>query len=368
MFKKKPSTSQQTDELDLKRLRPRAGELRRFATGEALFFSPLPSPTGATPMDFDGHFLAVNEVYLDVGTSNYNKAFQTQLMVWGVMCLLIASWILLPLCMGGVYLAGTYPTTFIENLNSILSLQIAVSLWGGGAAAVIGLYVVIGSTCEKARVRPLRFNRQRREVCYLPEGSDTPIIQPWEDLVAWMSVSTGYTGVAVMSTYTFGMAVDNPVTDRVHFLTHGVLTPAHALGKWEAIRSFMEKGPEHCPGVAPHESRATFDQLRTNLHQSYRDGYASALKVFWFYLANVVTWWKFPYWVAEWDHRYSMKSMPASVEEWSRPLPPAQWAKPSAALLKQNAALEKSYAQGRNFMDHFAAEFDKAKTAEAPSG
>lgn len=319
-------------------------------------------------MDFSGHFLAVNEVYLDVGVSNYNKAFQTQLMVWGGMSLLIGFWLLLPLCMWFVYLFDTYPKPFIENLISILPLQVAVSLFGGGSAIAIGSYVIISSTRKKARVRPLRFNRQRREVCYLPEGSDIPIIQPWEDLVAWMSVSTGYTGAAVMSTYTFGLAVDNPVTDRVHFLTHGVLTPAHALGKWEAIRCFMEKGPEHCPGVAPYESRATFDQLRADLHQDYRDGYVSALKVFWFYLANVVTWWKFPYWVAEWDHRYSMKSMPASVEEWSRPLPAAQWAKPSAELLKQNAALAKSYAQGKNFTDHFNTEFNQAKTAETPFG
>ena len=80
MFKKKAPAPQQTDELDLKNQRPRAGELRRFPTGEALFFSPLPAPTGATPMDLDGNFLAVNEVYLDVGTSHYNKALQAQII------------------------------------------------------------------------------------------------------------------------------------------------------------------------------------------------------------------------------------------------------------------------------------------------
>ncbi|WP_080636217.1 DUF6708 domain-containing protein [Pseudomonas sp. ATCC 13867] len=366
MFKKKPSP-QQEDELDLKNQRPRAGELRRFPTGEALFFSPLPAPTGATPMDLGGNFLAVNEVFLDVGTSNYNKAFQAQMAVWTVMFIWISCWIVFPLILGLATLGNEF-TTFWGNILLGLPVYGLVGLWGGGALGALMTYAVISSTRQKARVRPLRFNRQRREVCYLPEGSDTPIIQPWEDLVAWMSVSTGYTGAAVMSTYTFGLAVDNPVTDRVHFLTHGVLTPAHALGKWEAIRCFMEKGPEHCPGVAPYESRATFDQLRADLHQDYRDGYVSALKVFWFYLANVVTWWKFPYWVAEWDHRYSMKSMPTSVEEWSRPLPAAQWAKPSAELLKQNAALAKSYAQGKNFTDHFNTEFNQAKTAETPFG
>jgi hypothetical protein len=67
-------------DFDLKNQRPSAGELRSFATGQALFLAPLPLPTGHAPMDLGGSFLEVNDIYLDMGQSNFNKAFQTQLM------------------------------------------------------------------------------------------------------------------------------------------------------------------------------------------------------------------------------------------------------------------------------------------------
>jgi hypothetical protein len=190
-------------------------------------------------------------------------------------------------------------------------------------------------------------------VCYFPSGSDEPIMQPWEELVAWVSVSTGTTGEGIMSTYTLGMALDNPKTDKTHFLNQGVLTPAHGLSKWEAIRVYMEKGPAFCPGKAPYEGRHTFDEERESMREAYRGGYCSAFGVAFWYVRNVVTWWRFPYWVAEWDHRHSMKPMPDSIEQWSQPLPPAQWAKPSSELLAQTAEIEKAFSKGLSFMDYF---------------
>ena len=66
---------QSSDDLNLKKIRPVAGEKRKFATGEALFFSPLPIPTGNVPMDLGGSFVEVNDTLLDVGSSNFGKAF-----------------------------------------------------------------------------------------------------------------------------------------------------------------------------------------------------------------------------------------------------------------------------------------------------
>ncbi|WP_339451358.1 hypothetical protein [Pseudomonas sp. EA_5y_Pfl2_R50] len=70
-----PSKPEQQVELDLKNHRPTAGETRRFATGEALVFSPLPVPTGQIPMDLGGSFVEVNDTYLDLGSSNLTKSF-----------------------------------------------------------------------------------------------------------------------------------------------------------------------------------------------------------------------------------------------------------------------------------------------------
>ncbi len=340
-------------EFDLKSQRPSAGELRSFATGQALFLAPLPLPTGHAPMDLGGNFLEVNDTYLDVGQSNFNKAFQTQLMIWGVMCVLIACLIVGPLLAGTMAFGDPHGRSFMNHALWILPSLATTALYGGGFFAIFGATAVIRTTLQKARTRPMRFNRQRREVCYFPNGSDEPIIQPWEELVAWVSISTGTTGEGIMRTYTLGMALDNPKTDKTHFLNQGVLTPAHGLSKWEAIRVYMEKGSAFCPGKAPYEGRHTFDEERESMREAYREGDCSAFGVAFWYVRNIVTWWHFPYWVAEWDHRYSMKAMPASIEQWSQPMPPEQWAKPSNALLAKTAEIEPALAQGQSFLDYF---------------
>ncbi|MBX8582844.1 hypothetical protein K5D51_24985, partial [Pseudomonas cichorii] len=213
------SSQTQHDEIDLKHDRPRAGEIRRFATGESLFLSPLPMPTGQTPMDLGGSFLEVNDVYLDVGSSNQGKSFQARIAVMLPMLAIIVCLVLLPVSMG-IFgeLFNPFGNDFWYYFSKLFTYGLWLSLLGGGMGALIGLYAVVSTTRTKARTRPIRFNRQRREVCFFPDGSNEPVIQPWEDTVAWVSVSTGYTGVGVMSSYTFGMAIDDPKNDKVHFL------------------------------------------------------------------------------------------------------------------------------------------------------
>lgn len=56
-------------------------------------------------------------------------------------------------------------------------------------------------------VIPTRFNRQRREVCFVPEGEKKPILVPWEELVAWVTETQGVTEYGVQRQYGFGMQV-----------------------------------------------------------------------------------------------------------------------------------------------------------------
>jgi len=351
----------QQDELDLKHHRPTAGETRRFATGEALFLSPRPVPTGQTPMDLGGSFLDVNDVYLDMGSSNQSKSFQTRVAVSLPMVVIIVCAIILPTLMGFTAFINPFGRSFWFYFSDFFEFGLSLAVWAGGGAALIGLYAVINTTRTKARTRPIRFNRQRREVCYFPDGSDEPVIQPWEETVAWVSVSTGFTGAGVISSYTLGIAIDDPKSDKVHFLTQEIMTPVHGLGKWEAIRLYMEKGPEFCPGKASYEGLHTFDKEREEMQEEYRHNERSALGIGWWYLMHIITWWRFPYWVAERDHRYSMKSLPSSIAEWSKELPIEQWAKPSTELKEQSAKIEKAFVQGRDFMTYFNANLNETK-------
>ncbi len=360
-----PFKPEQQIELDLKNHRPHAGETRRFATGEAIFFSPLPVPTGQIPMDLGGSFIEVNDTYLDLGSSNLTKSFQARLAVSLPTVVVIVCLLVLPTLMGFTAFINPFGRSFWFYFTDFFEFGISLAFWCGGAAALLGMYAVVSTSRNKARARPIRFNRQRREVCFFPNGSDQPVIQPWEDTVAWISVSTGITGVGVISRYTFGMAIDNPEADTVHFLRQEVMTPTHGLGKWEAIRVYMEKGPEFCPGKAPYEGRHTFDKERQEVHEEHQRDERSALGVGWWYLTHLITWWRFPYWVAEWDHRFSMQSLPESIAEWSRPLPTEQWAKPSAALVDQTAKIEKAFAQGQDFMTYFKLNINVSETEKS---
>ncbi|MBX8592943.1 hypothetical protein K5D56_26575, partial [Pseudomonas cichorii] len=252
-------------------------------------------------MDLGGSFLEVNDVYLDVGSSNQGKSFQARIAVMLPMLAIIVCLVLLPVSMG-IFgeLFNPFGNDFWYYFSKLFTYGLWLSLLGGGMGALIGLYAVVSTTRTKARTRPIRFNRQRREVCYFPDGSDKPVIQPWEDTVAWVSVSTGFTGVGVMSTYTFGMAIDDPVGDKVHFLRQGVPTPLHGLAKWEAIRTYMEKGPDFCPGKATHEGSHTFDKEREDMREEYQHKERSILGVGWWYLSHFITLWRLPYWIAAW--------------------------------------------------------------------
>lgn len=77
---------------------------------------------------------------------------------------------------------------------------------------------------------------------------------------------------------------------------------------------------------------------------------------------------RIPYWVAEWEHRYSMNPMLASIEQWPRPLSPVQWAKTSSELLAQISKIEKAFVQGQSFMDYFNSTLGEPVSSQAQRG
>jgi hypothetical protein len=66
----------------------------------------------------------------------------------------------------------------------------------------------------------------------------------------------------------------------------------------------------------------------------------------------VLTFWKMPYLIAEWAHRKGRPTLPESVQAWSQPLPPEQWAQPSPALQKANRLVKTAMdKKGATFVD-----------------
>ncbi|WP_299004809.1 DUF6708 domain-containing protein [uncultured Shewanella sp.] len=398
LFKKKKSKkddrSLTTELTPHPNTRPSAGDVKNQGTSQSLFISPLPLPTGAEAADHNGSFIEVNEAYLDVGSSNHGKAFQVQAAVFIMTLIMIVNICLLSLIFYKEISRPIQPMSELDarferklfgssasDLNITLTRepsQVLITLLSKEGAGIFAtwlllaglcIYSIVDTTLKKARQRPLRFHRQRREVCFFNEGSDRPIICPWEDVVAWVSTSTGTNGANVMQTHTFGMAFEDKAADKYWFFTQGVPMPSMGLTQWEAIRAYMESGIEALPDyvvkrIGEYEGLHSFKANRERQYYSF----AHSPK-FWFkvrmldfsesylgmglnFIWNVMCWWKFPYWVAEWDHKYSMKAMPSTIDDWSKPLPESEWAKPSALSVKHTKALTQYLSEGGEFMDY----------------
>ncbi|MEB0043583.1 MULTISPECIES: hypothetical protein [unclassified Pseudomonas] len=197
---------------------------------------------------------------------------------------------------------------------------------------------------------PTRFNRQRREVCFMPEDYEKPVFVPWESLSAWVIEAQGATPHGVQRQY--GMGFGFFYDDRVVSMEFGCPALPIAISNWEAIRAYMEyevhtlkeitdpldlQGPDD----PPHEGMHTFRNARARLHQQIRDQQRGWVYGFFWYLYHVMTFWTLPFWLCEWENgrvkRMARNALPDAMREWSEPLPKNQWAKPSSELLRLSA-------------------------------
>ncbi|MEE3509680.1 hypothetical protein QN399_26180, partial [Pseudomonas sp. 10C3] len=66
-----------------------------------------------------------------------------------------------------------------------------IGAWGGGLALALGIIISLNHLAKYETLVPTRFNRQRREVCFVPAGQTEPIFVPWESLSAWVVQARG---------------------------------------------------------------------------------------------------------------------------------------------------------------------------------
>ena len=379
--KNKPETTKPAP--DIRSQRPSAGELRVRGLNETLFLAPLPVYTGQVPVS-RRNFSAMNETYLELGGSNRGIVEQGKILAFGIWLVLFTAFVFPSL----VIIHGVlfYPENFTNPLQDLLMFLKVSTLVSLGAIFPIGafIYGMLSNVHTLAKSYPVRFNRQRREVCYIDDTTHRVLIVPWESVVAWVARSQGVTSYGVMRDYTFGMGLEDEAHDTVQFILSAQPSDAHALGMWTAIRNYMEEGElvdTPNPMLAalgitlsedelkPYEGLHTFEIERLDARalgrlddggghltaeERKRWGYSkrSPWPLRWWYVRRVLTFWKMPYLIAEWAHRKGRPTLPQSVQTWSRPLPPEQWTKPSPALQKANALVKTAMdKKGSNFID-----------------
>ncbi len=304
--------------------RPAAGTTKKRLFSQRDYLAPLPIPTGEPPADVLNTIWRKNEVFLDIGSYSIGA---------GVM-------VLWPLVM--MFLGLAYGFRNISPEGSLFTLI------GGGIITGIPALIMIHGLFRPVPL-PLRFNRQRREVCVPREDGEYWIV-PWESVTAaavqHSTVSQG--GRLEMGLLIIGF--DNPAPDAQEDNQHFSLgfncgggTTAMAL--WECIRSYMEVGPH-----AVVDRTARFHRPKGILATYIDDCFEAAQHKGWFltllwegffglFIFNTL--------LIDVLERWKLSPPPnlpyPEISEWSKPLPPKQWAKRSpeleAAIAEREAEL-----------------------------
>jgi hypothetical protein len=383
LFKRKSEPPATEPALDIRSQRPSAGQLRVKGLNETLFLAPLPVYTGQAQVS-RRHFSAMNETYLELGGNNRGIVEQGKILAFGIWLPLFTAFVVPSfVIMQGVFF---YPENFPTPLEDLINGVKVFSSYALLSVIPIGAYIygMLSNVRTSAKSYPVRFNRQRREVCYIDDTTHRVLIVPWESVVAWVASSQGVTSYGAMRDHTFGMGLEDEEHDTVQFVLSSQPSDAHALGLWTSIRNYMEEGElvdTPSPMLAalgitltedelkPYEGLHTFEIERLDARalgrlddggghltpeQRQRWGYSKRSRWplrFW-YIRRVFVFWKMPYLIAEWAHRKGRPTLPERVQAWSQSLPPDQWAKPSPALQRANTLVQTAMdKKGANFVD-----------------
>ncbi|WP_458717485.1 hypothetical protein [Pseudomonas gregormendelii] len=286
---------------------PPAGTTKKRLFSRNDYLAPLPIPTGEKPSDVLNTIWRKNEVFLDIGNYSIGSAV---MVLWPMaMLFLLMSYITPdPLMWGGALIIIGIPTLFL----------------------IQGLFRDVPL--------PVRFNRQRREVCVPREDGDYWIV-PWESVTAaaTQQSSVSQAGKATMGLLIIGFENPDPQAkeDNKHFsfgFNCGGGTTAMAL--WECVRSYMEIGPD-----AVEDQTARFDRSK-GIWATYLDDLIKAAKLRGWFITAL---WEgfcgifiFNTLLIDVLERWKLNPPPdlpyPDIIEWSKPLPSEQWAKRSPEL------------------------------------
>jgi len=290
---------------------PSAGTNKKRLLSQVDYLAPLPIPTGEAPADILNNIWRKNDTYMDVGTYTIGSVV---MVVWPIFILILSM---------GYFGWG-------ERFFYIYAM---------GSGLIVGIPIVM-FFCILFRPTPLpaRFNRQRREVC-IPVGAVDYWIVPWETVIA---KATEHQSISQAGRHTSGMlevTFENPdkyALSSLKFCTFSFACGGgrSAMAVWECMRSYMEIGPEAVVDetarfLRPKGVLATY--MKVIVDAANKRGWVLALLwegFFGIFIFNML--------LVEVLERLKLNPPPdltyPDILEWSKPLPPEQWAKRSPEL------------------------------------
>lgn len=308
-----------------------AGDVAQGFLWKQEHLAPLPIPTGQPASDLLNLIWRKNDVYLDIGSFAMGAGFIT-LHAGTFMFLFIALWVALD----GDYVGALSFLVFFSCFLMIPLWSLFIRDW------------------KKPLRPPLRFNRQRREVCVTEEDGNFWFV-PWERVHA---IAPSVTNLGTYGASKHGSLI---IWLPLKGLEHEAYTPntqgwvmmvnpgggTSSMAQWECIRSFMEVGPNAVPESAHTEMLADVRKdgylgiwggLALQLWGELRAGkWASAFGSF-----CGLTIFGAPWIIGLQTQKLANipdLTAPEAIE-WSKPLPPEQWAKRSPELARAIAERE----------------------------
>ena len=329
---------------------PRAGDLEEKSGTEVFYLAPQPVPTGMKGFSSRNLYKKSNETSLDFSIGSATIEFAARSAIGSVMSMMLF-FLLVGIGLGvsdnlryGDPIFGITISLIIPNPYLWAFIIFLASMYS---------YYFLKAVYQIAVCPPVRFNRQRREVAYVAKRGQPPRFVPWEEVIAYVSTSKVVTQYGSHNSFSLMIGLRDSESGDVVWITVPTASLMLAFSEWEAIRSYMEEGLSALPppmSEAYEEGTVAYFQL---CRQTYRENHWYVTYLFGFVLIQFCSGWTLPCHIAAWVERLPKTSFPKSVLDWSKPLPPEQWQKPSAELIEQSKAVRKSLRQGKSLFEHF---------------
>nr|WP_236112601.1 hypothetical protein [Pseudomonas asturiensis] len=332
---------------------PKAGDTENESSTEVFYLAPLPVPTGIEALSSRTLHQKINNIYLDFGLGSATMEFAIRWYIGSIMSVIIIFQLIgLGLSIDDHFRFGrpffeVYLTLVLPNHYFWMFIGFLFLLYGCSFFPAIYRY---------STIPPTRFNRQRREVAYVAKRGEPPRFIPWEDVIACVSSSMVATEYGTQQKFALMIGLRDASDGQVVWLTVPSYTLGMAVGEWEAIRAYMEEGPSALPqpmmGENMEEGTVEFFHM---CRKGYRHDHWYIRYLFGFLLIQFCSGWTLPCHIAAWVERLPKKAFPKAVLNWSKPLPPEQWQRPSDELIEQSKAVRKTLRKGLSVFDYFSA-------------
>lgn len=326
------------------------GECRSGIEGKTLFLSPKPYPVPVAPYDYGANVVAMDRCNLDLGKAP-GAVFPWQALIGIPFLIFLVFGVLSPIGMAMLGIGTDDPSVFIDIAKRQLDFFLLVGVGGGFAMFAIINNAIRKSIKQKAQDIPVRFNRQRRQVCFVPEGRTDPVVVDWEDLRAWVGDYASVMQGGVLKHHCLGFSFRDKASGEEYTIEFTSTGLPMAFGTWELIRSFMdfeihslrdtlESGDVGRDDQKGMEGVAFFKAKHRRLHSRFKQGEVGLFYVLGWYLYHMATLWTVPNRKVEWEvkevARLKQDNVPEEMERWSAPLPESEWTLPSKKFLAES--------------------------------